>query len=112
PKRCTALERSCQGTAHRNPRVRSGCARPSRYSREEHRRSQLECAIRRVRYSRACAGAMYPQTCSRRTLRREKPADTGAAEGMAELFGQLDEFLLMPGASGGRAYDTQAETGG
>src|SRR6185437_11077801 len=32
----------------------------------------LECAIRRLRYSRACAGAMYPQTCSRRTLRREK----------------------------------------
>src|SRR6185312_9241737 len=31
----------------------------------------LECAIRRLRYSRACAGATYPQTCSRRTLRRD-----------------------------------------
>jgi uncharacterized protein YndB with AHSA1/START domain len=30
-------------------------------------------------------------------------AGTGAAEGMVELFGQLDEFLLALGGSGGRA---------
>ncbi len=30
-------------------------------------------------------------------------AGTGAADGMGELFGQLDEFLLTLGASGGRA---------
>ena len=30
-------------------------------------------------------------------------AGTGAAEGMGELFGQLDEFLVTRGASGGRA---------
>ena len=30
-------------------------------------------------------------------------AGTGAAEGMGEMFGQLDEFLLTLGASGGRA---------
>ena len=30
-------------------------------------------------------------------------AGTGAAEGMGEMFGQLDDFLLTLGASGGRA---------
>ena len=30
-------------------------------------------------------------------------AGTGAAEGMGELFGQLDEFLVTLGASGGQA---------
>jgi len=30
-------------------------------------------------------------------------AGTGAAEGMGEMFGQLDEFLLTLGASAGRA---------
>jgi uncharacterized protein YndB with AHSA1/START domain len=30
-------------------------------------------------------------------------AGTGAAEGMGEMFGQLDELLAMLGASGGRA---------
>jgi uncharacterized protein YndB with AHSA1/START domain len=30
-------------------------------------------------------------------------AGTGAADGMGELFGQLDEFLVSFGASGGRA---------
>ena len=30
-------------------------------------------------------------------------AGTGAADGMGEMFGQLDEFLLTRGASGGQA---------
>jgi uncharacterized protein YndB with AHSA1/START domain len=30
-------------------------------------------------------------------------AGTGAADGMGELFGQLDELLVTPGAGGGRA---------